>query len=149
MFRLAVKFLRLPLKKKWFLLCIFILLGMVRLCILVVPFRFISLLLKKPMPIKSNQVMDTSSYLELTRWSLACISPYTPWESKCLVQAITAKLLLRLKGVPSILCLGVARDEHNKLMAHAWLCSGKTIVTGGEGYPRFTVVSKYTDELPV
>lgn len=65
----------------------------------------------------------------------------TPWESKCLVRALTAQHLLRKKRMPSTLYLGVAKENDN-MIAHAWIRYGDFYLTGGlgEGY---TVVSKF------
>ena len=57
---------------------------------------------------------------------------HTPWESKCLVQAMTAQKLLKDKGVETTLYLGVARDGSN-MLAHSWLRCGELFVTGGNG----------------
>lgn len=72
------------------------------------------------------------------------ISRYTPWESKCLVQAMTAQKLLNEKGIKSTLYLGVAKKE-SSMIAHSWLRCGKLFVTGGNGdlnYIRVNCFSK-------
>jgi hypothetical protein len=66
---------------------------------------------------------------------------YTPWESKCLVRAMTAQYLLRKKHIPSTLYLGVGKDDHN-MTAHAWLRCGEFYVTGGTG-ERYAVVARF------
>jgi hypothetical protein len=68
-----------------------------------------------------------------------------PWECQCLVQAVAGKAMLRRRGLPSTLYLGVAKDEDAKLCAHAWLRCGNVILTGREGADRFTVVSTFGD----
>lgn len=71
-------------------------------------------------------------------------SRHAPWKTKCLVDAVTAKLLLRWHGIPSTLFLGVNKDEEKKLVAHAWLKCGEIFITGKRGYQKFTVVSSFT-----
>lgn len=63
----------------------------------------------------------------------------TPWESKCLVRALTARKLLMEKEIPCTLYLGVGKDESGKMIAHAWLRAGKAYVTGGDGSDYATV----------
>ncbi len=67
---------------------------------------------------------------------------FTPWNSNCFAQALTASLLLRVYAVPYTLHFGLApdgaTDEH--LKAHAWVSSGPVKVCGGDGFARFTVV---------
>lgn len=62
----------------------------------------------------------------------------TPWESKCLVRALTAQRLLKKKGIASTLYLGV-KTEDGKMLAHAWLRVGLLYVTGGNGAGYATV----------
>lgn len=65
----------------------------------------------------------------------------TPWESKCLVRALTAQKLLKKKGIESTMYLGV-KTEEGKMVAHAWLRVGKLYVTGGNG-EGYAMVDKY------
>ena len=71
------------------------------------------------------------------------ISRYTPWESKCLVQAIVVKVLLNRRRIKSALYLGVAKTGQGGLAAHAWLCAGGSVVTGDDCGAEFTVVAKF------
>lgn len=56
----------------------------------------------------------------------------TPWESKCLVRALSAQTLLKKKGIRTTLYLG-CKEMDGKLVAHAWLRLGTCYVTGGNG----------------
>lgn len=76
-------------------------------------------------------------------WAVNRMSQFTPWESKCLVQAITAQIVLRLLKIPYTLYLGLDKDESSKLIAHSWLRCGGLIVTGGREKERFIVVAKF------
>ena len=57
-------------------------------------------------------------------------------------------MMLRRRGLPSTLYLGVARDGEagSGARAHAWLRSGHVVVTGGAGREQFTVVASFADE---
>jgi hypothetical protein len=66
-----------------------------------------------------------------------------PWRSKCLTEAIAAKRLLARYNKKSTLFLGVAKDEKQKLIAHAWLKYGQKIIMGEKGHQKFTVVEKF------
>lgn len=65
----------------------------------------------------------------------------TPWESKCLVRALTAQRLLKKKQIPTTLYLGVG-TENGAMVAHAWLRTGNMYVTGGNG-EGYAVVATY------
>jgi hypothetical protein len=74
--------------------------------------------------------------------SVRLAARYTPWESNCFPQAITARLLLGFLGIPYALFLGVARSSIDGpgMQAHAWVTAGRVSVTGGHSFDRFTVV---------
>jgi hypothetical protein len=67
-----------------------------------------------------------------------------PWKSKCLTEAIATKRLLEKYDIKSTLFLGVAKDENQKLIAHAWLMFGQRIISGEKGYQKFTIVQKFS-----
>ncbi|GBG08891.1 putative stage V sporulation protein S [Paenibacillus agaridevorans] len=81
--------------------------------------------------------------LKHIRSAIAVISRNTPWESKCMVQAMAGMQMLERRGISSTLYLGTARDEHGKLIAHAWLRSGSMYVSGHEVMNQFVVVEKF------
>jgi hypothetical protein len=69
---------------------------------------------------------------------------FTPWDSNCFAQAITARLLLGLYGLPYALYFGLKRDAGSMGMkAHAWVVAGRIRVTGGASFGRYTVVAMY------
>ncbi len=103
-----------------------------------IPFRLIAEKLNLQQPQKDNHLTVAQvEKLEKIRWSVAVISRRTQWKNRCLVDAIVAKLLLKQNGIPSILTLGLTKDDHKKLRAHAWLKAGEDIVTGEHGYEQF------------
>lgn len=75
------------------------------------------------------------------------VSLHTFWESKCLVRAIAAMKMLVRRNIESTLYLGTAKDEHDKLIAHAWLRSGPYYITGAAEKHLFTVVGKFAKRL--
>lgn len=50
--------------------------------------------------------------------------------ANCLPRALAAQAMLRRRGIPSRLCLGVARQD-GELIAHAWVEIGQDKVVGG------------------
>lgn len=96
--------------------------------------------------IESDFIEGTKDYMIANKIGniVRIISNHTPWESKCLVQAMTAQKLLNDRGIKSTLYLGVARKDSN-MIAHSWLRCGKLFVTGGNGdlkYARVNCFSK-------
>ncbi len=72
-------------------------------------------------------------------------SRYTFFRSVCYDQAIAAKLMLKMRKIPSTLYFGTAKDNDGKLIAHAWLKCSEIIVTGEKGMDRFTVIGAFSD----
>lgn len=122
------------------------LLGIVRLLVLIMPFRHIAPYLGKHMVESPYSGPRDYAFVRRVKWAIDIMSRHTPWESKCLVQAITGKILLRHRRLDNTLYLGVARDQDSALEAHAWLRSGSYAVTGGCG-EAFTIVAKFADTL--
>ncbi len=92
-------------------------------------------------------VEETQRLLLLkVRAAVVGVSNHTPWESKCMVQALATKWILKRYGIASTIYFGVMKDPENTgaLKAHAWLRVGEYIVTGKEGHMAFKVVNFYT-----
>ncbi|MHC1762675.1 MAG: lasso peptide biosynthesis B2 protein [Negativicutes bacterium] len=120
--------------------------GLIRMALLYLPFCWLAVMLgeEKGESARNEGMITVSTALRIGGMvSTAC--RYTPWESKCLVQAIAAKLLLRLYGISNTLYLGVRCTEGNGLKAHAWLRCGGQVVTGARGREGFTVVGVFAD----
>lgn len=75
-------------------------------------------------------------------WAVGAAARRTPWRTKCLEQALAGKMMLRRRGVPSTMYLGVA---HRPFEAHAWLRVGRDTVLGGRDVERFAVVASFAD----
>lgn len=126
----------------------FLLMGVVRLAIMIVPFRRLSPFLGIPEGDTPDKVDGRSlSRASKVGWSVEMMSRYTPWESKCLVRAVTAQLLLRGIRIPSTLYLGIGKDDSNHLMAHAWLRCGHLILTGASEVGRVRKVAQFASRV--
>ena len=117
-----------------------------RLTILLIPFRFISPFLGcQDERINKKNLKNDKNYITDIMWSISTASKHTPWKNTCLVQAITAKMMLKIRKQQSSLFLGIAKDQDKNLKAHAWLSSGDIIVTGSETTEEYTVISSFTE----
>jgi len=68
----------------------------------------------------------------------------TPWKSNCLTQAVTARVMLGLHGLPCVVIFGVAKYRTNgQRLAHAWVESGRVRVTGGHRGPNYVVLGSF------
>lgn len=137
---------RLPRERRFFLeACIW--LGLVRLAILLLPFRRITPLLGRHMRESPHDDIADPMLLKTVSWAVQTAGNHLPWECKCLAQAMAAKAMLRCRGVASTLYLGVAKEEECRMQAHAWLRCGQMILTGHQGMDRFTVVAFFAETV--
>lgn len=140
-------FLKFSYKDKLLVLYTFFLCGIVRLMILIVPFPRIRAHLGKHNTQSTTEVERRNYRIAYkVRRIVTATAKHTPWQSKCLVQAIVAQHLLKRYHLGTTLYFGVAKDENEKLLAHAWLRYGTMMVTGGQGTDRFQVVGCFSNE---
>ena len=122
-------------------------LGLARLAILVLPFRRVAPVLGRQMARSPEETGGApAELLDRISWAVAAASRHLPWDCLCLAQAMAGKAMLKRRGVPSTLYLGVAKDGEARLQAHAWLRCGERILTGRQGMARFTVIATFAEE---
>lgn len=122
-------------------------LGIARLIILSLPFRWVAPYLGQRMTESSlDDLPDNPHQLKQVAWAVNTMSRHTPWQSNCLVRAMAAKRMLQSRKIVSTLYLGVTRSNPKVLEAHAWLRSGSIYLTGGQGHKHFTVVAMFAEE---
>jgi hypothetical protein len=83
-------------------------------------------------------------YVQKVKTAVWLCNKYTPWKTECYVQALTARLLLRQKQVPSTIYIGFRKRAGGKFEGHAWLRSGELIVTGNKDHATFQVHSLFS-----
>ena len=77
------------------------------------------------------------------RWAVTRWADRVPWRTVCFQKGLALHLMLRRRGIPSILHYGVAQDDADGLKAHVWVGVGDAIVLGGEEAERFTRVASF------
>jgi hypothetical protein len=125
----------------------FLLLGMARLGVMVLPFRWLAKSLGKHMTEAATPIQTDDLHLaRMVGRAVRSAASYTPWGSVCLPQAVAAKWMLRRRHIAGTVYLGVMKDDTKpeKLAAHAWIRCGSVIVIGAEGHHQYTVVSTFS-----
>jgi len=141
------KWRRLARSQRRLLLAAFALLGVARLLVLLLPFRWLAWTLGRHMAEARGPVSEYDRALALrVGRAVRSAAVHTPWRSVCLPQAVTAMWLLRRRCVPATLYLGVAQRGRNRegLVAHAWVRCGDLVLTGAAGHRRYTIVSTFS-----
>jgi len=64
-------------------------------------------------------------------WVIPRVAARVPWRADCLVQATAARRWLARHDIATDLWIGTRKDRQG-FEAHAWLCHGETVVTGGD-----------------
>ena len=63
-------------------------------------------------------------------WAVTRSARYLPFKAVCLPQAMAARVMLKRRGVSSVMHFGAARGADKPLDAHAWLDAAGVEVTG-------------------
>ena len=63
-------------------------------------------------------------------WAVTRSARYVPFKAVCLPQAMAARIMLKRRGVSSVLHFGAAKGTDKPLDAHAWLDAAGVEVTG-------------------
>ena len=143
--RKAKTFIFMNNKEKFDIIQTFFYTGVYRAFILFVPFNKLRKSMGKHKQESPDKIdNDTYRTARTIASRVMFVSAKTPWESKCLVQALTAQKLLKNKGISTTIYLGV-RKEGNEMKAHAWLRCGDYYVTGGAIRDQYTVVAKFAN----
>jgi Transglutaminase-like superfamily len=107
--------------------------------------------LRSDAPIKGALAQQSSSASEevnavyrRVRWAIDAVSRHSPVEFVCFPQAFAGYMMLRRRGIPSIIVYGVRRSEAGDLIAHAWLTASDLTLLGGEAAAGFTAIEQWT-----
>ncbi|MFQ5349576.1 MAG: lasso peptide biosynthesis B2 protein [Thermoanaerobaculia bacterium] len=119
-----------------------------RLAVLLVPFRWIAPRLGETMAHTPREDPADPELLRRIGWSVSVASRNLPWTSRCLAEAIAGKMMLKRRGVPSTLYLGLAKQGEVDLEAHAWLRCGSRVLTGERVSEGYTVIASFAEPTP-
>ena len=142
------KFPRLPLRSGHLRVTSLLLLGLVRVGLWLLPFRTLRRLLAHMMHTSvAPQGGDQASIRQVVR-AVTVASRYVP-AATCLTQALATQVLLRRRGHPANLRIGVARSAAGEFQAHAWVeCRGEVVIGGVQAPARFTPLPSLDGERP-
>ena len=73
---------------------------------------------------------DQARLAEDIGWAVTRAARYVPFKAVCLPQAMAARVMLKRRGVQSVMHFGAAKGTDKPLDAHAWLDAAGVKVTG-------------------
>ena len=134
------KFLSLPAVEKTLLLKAALLVVLVKLSLIILPFKMIQGLTNYIGQVLSKSYSNTISPEQIS-WAVAVASRYLLSTKNCLPQALTGHMLLKQYGHPANLGFGVYKGNEIKFEAHAWIESKGKIIIGKDGIENYTPLS--------
>ena len=109
-----------------------------RLALIFIPFPRLARRLGTFVPPTDPRVLQTKTIAadgqarlaEDIGWAVTRAARYLPFKAVCLPQAMAARVMLKRRGVESVMHFGAARGTEKPLDAHAWLDAAGVEVTG-------------------
>jgi hypothetical protein len=137
------KFIRLPLKDVLLLLEATLWMTIAGIAVAVLPFRHLGLLAS--CPVRGPKPTDQARVIMVrrVRWALVTATRRAPWHAWCFQQGVAAQLMLRRRGIPSVLFYGAGSNDQSGLSAHVWVRDGDVDVIGGDIAYRFAVLATF------
>jgi hypothetical protein len=80
--------------------------------------------------VRTAAAPDQSRRAEEIGWAVTRAARYVPFRAVCLPQAMAARVMLKRRGVKSVMHFGAAKGQDKPLDAHAWLDAAGVEVTG-------------------
>ena len=73
-------------------------------------------------------------------------SNHTLFKTSCLIQALTAEVMLHKRDISGVILIGILRSQKagNSIEAHAWTQCNKEIITGKNNCESYTVLSVWS-----
>ncbi len=141
-------FWHLPVREKLWLFLLYPYSGLIRAAVLLTPFHLLSKHLGTYYKNTELSPLVNEQQLALARQvGRICeiTARYTPWQSKCLVQAIMARTVLAFYAIPYVIHLGasLSNNPQKPIEAHAWVKVGHLVITGRAGHKTYPVLSSF------
>jgi hypothetical protein len=77
------------------------------------------------------------------KWAVEAWGRRVPWKAVCFQRGLAAHVMLRRRGLPSLLHYGVASDAEGGLKAHVWISLDGALLVGGEEASAFTCLATF------
>jgi hypothetical protein len=114
------KYWSLPRREKQLFCEAGILLLLSKLSVETIAFRYIESLLRAHWNYGASRGLDHADDIKLVKLSLSRAENVLPSKNPCLARSIAEFIMLRRRGIPAVMYMGVKCSE-NSLLAHAWV----------------------------
>ena len=89
----------------------------------------------------SRRQGEPARIAEEVGWAVSRSARYVPFKAVCLPQAIAARMMLKRRGVESVLYFGGAKGQDMPFDTHAWLRAAGVDVTGYPAANRYAEIA--------
>jgi hypothetical protein len=114
-------------------------LGWASLAIRILPFRRVAASASRPRAPARRRATAAAKIC----WAVEAWARRVPWKAVCFQRGLAAHVMLRRRGLNSILHYGVARKEGEGLSAHVWVSLDGPILLGGREAPDFICLATF------
>lgn len=135
--RSLLSFYRLPRQGKGLVLTALVLLALIRAGLWSLSFQHLRRLLQRLSPTFVPSRRGTRSEAGRIAWAVTSASRFIP-HATCLVQALALQTMLRQHGIEASLNIGVARQDGERLNAHAWIRHDDALIACGSNPVDYT-----------
>jgi len=95
----------------------------------------------RPTPLSTE---STEDFVARLRWAITAVAARVPWRAVCFQQGLAAHLMLRRRGIASVIYYGAAQaPEAGELAAHVWVRAGPLDVIGCENASRYALLATF------
>ena len=109
-----------------------------RLALIIIPFSrlargfgmFVPPADPRVLKVRTAPSQDQTRLAEEIGWAVTRAARYVPFRAVCLPQAMAARVMLKRRGVKSVMHFGAAKGQDKPLDAHAWVDAVGVEVTG-------------------
>ena len=109
------------------------------------PFRRVAAMASRRAP-RRPAGGETAAEAARIRWAVNAWGRRVPWRAVCFQRGLAAHLMLRRRGLPSLLHYGAAPGGEDGLSAHVWVTLEGVDVTGGAEAPNFVRLATFPAE---
>jgi hypothetical protein len=141
------KFWRLPWQDRLLIVEAFLWLAVAGSAVALLPFRQLGHLGACPIRGLERRKQLRLTKVKRIRWAVIATARRVPWRALCFQQGLAAQLMLRRRGIPSVLYYGVAQDERTGLSAHVWVRDGDVDVIGCEIACIFAILETFPPKI--
>jgi hypothetical protein len=113
------------------------------IAIALLPFRKVGALAARPVHAPRPSQPTRALNIRRIRWAIAAAAARVPWRALCFQQGLAAHLMLRRRGVASVLYYGALQDSHKGLQAHVWVRDEDEDVVGCEIASHYAVLATF------